>query len=107
MLRAVMHPVTCRSVDVNLYGIVQLQYLAVANRTRGPRSCAGVQVRGRVTYNGRPVGEFQARRTAALVEQCDTHIAQLTVRETLDFAARCQGTGNRAGALQVSSGLMV
>jgi len=60
-----------------------------------------------VTYNGRPVGEFQARRTAALVEQCDTHIAQLTVRETLDFSARCQGTGNRAGALQVFSGLVV
>ena len=56
------------------------------------------QVRGRVTYNGRALGEFQARRTAALVEQRDMHVAQLTVRETLDFAARCQGTGNRAGA---------
>lgn len=57
-----------------------------------------MQVRGRVTYNGRALGEFQARRTAALVEQRDMHVAQLTVRETLDFAARCQGTGNRAGA---------
>ena len=53
-----------------------------------------MQVRGRVTYNGRALGEFQARRTAALVEQRDMHVAQLTVRETLDFAARCQGTGN-------------
>ncbi len=51
-----------------------------------------------MTYNGRELGEFQPRRTAALVEQGDTHVAQLTVRETLDFSARCQGAGNRAGA---------
>ena len=63
-----------------------------------------VQVRGRVTYNGRALGEFQARRTAALVEQRDMHVAQLTVRETLDFAARCQGTGNRAGARRSCTG---
>jgi ABC-type multidrug transport system ATPase subunit len=69
-------------------------------RPHKPGATSGLapQVRGRVTYNGRELGEFQPRRTAALVEQGDTHVAQLTVRETLDFAARCQGAGNRAGA---------
>ena len=32
------------------------------------------------------------------VLQVDRHIAELTVRETLDFAARCQGVGHKAGA---------
>ncbi|KAK9836042.1 hypothetical protein WJX81_008449 [Elliptochloris bilobata] len=59
-----------------------------------------LKVRGRVTYNGRALGEFQARRTAALVEQRDMHVAQLTVRETLDFAARCQGSGSRAAEVR-------
>ena len=32
-----------------------------------------------------------------LLLQVDNHIAELTVRETLDFAARCQGVGHKAG----------
>ena len=31
--------------------------------------------------------------------QVDLHIAELTVRETFDFAARVQGTGLKAGEL--------
>ena len=31
--------------------------------------------------------------------QVDLHIAELTVRETFDFAARVQGTGLKAGDL--------
>ena len=34
---------------------------------------------------------------AGLVEQNDRFVGELTTRETLDFAARCQGGGQRAG----------
>ncbi|XP_050370923.1 ABC transporter G family member 31 isoform X3 [Argentina anserina] len=46
---------------------------------------------GSVTYNGHRLDEFCIQRTAAYISQTDNHIAELTVRETLDFAARCQG----------------
>ena len=53
---------------------------------------------GGVTYNGRRPEEFAVRRTAGCMEQRDVHIPLLTVRETLDFAARCQGAAHRPGA---------
>ncbi|KAM5583255.1 ABC transporter G family member 31-like [Rosa sericea] len=46
---------------------------------------------GSITYNGHKLDEFCVQRTAAYISQTDNHIAELTVRETLDFAARCQG----------------
>ncbi|KAJ9698671.1 hypothetical protein PVL29_007638 [Vitis rotundifolia] len=46
---------------------------------------------GRITYNGHTLNEFCIQRTSAYTSQTDNHIAELTVRETLDFAARCQG----------------
>ncbi|XP_061347196.1 ABC transporter G family member 31-like isoform X2 [Gastrolobium bilobum] len=46
---------------------------------------------GSITYNGHEADEFYVRRTSAYISQTDNHIAELTVRETLDFAARCQG----------------
>ncbi|KAL9316592.1 hypothetical protein ACSQ67_017593 [Phaseolus vulgaris] len=46
---------------------------------------------GSVTYNGHEVNEFFVRRTSAYISQTDDHVAELTVRECLDFAARCQG----------------
>nr|XP_011460946.1 PREDICTED: ABC transporter G family member 31 [Fragaria vesca subsp. vesca] len=46
---------------------------------------------GSITYNGHRPDEFCIQRTAAYISQTDNHIAELTVRETLDFAARCQG----------------
>lgn len=49
------------------------------------------QKSGNITYNGHKLDEFCVRRTAAYISQTDNHIAELTVRETLDFAARCQG----------------
>ena len=55
------------------------------------------QVSGGVTYNGRRTEEFAVHRTAGCVEQRDVHIPLLTVRETLDFAARCQGAAHRPG----------
>ncbi|CAL4924482.1 unnamed protein product [Urochloa decumbens] len=46
---------------------------------------------GEVSYNGIPLKEFCVQRTSAYISQTDNHIGELTVRETLDFAARCQG----------------
>ncbi|KAB5564919.1 hypothetical protein DKX38_004973 [Salix brachista] len=50
---------------------------------------------GRVTYNGHEMNEFVPQRSAAYISQYDTHLGEMTVRETLAFAARCQGVGNR------------
>ncbi|XP_060175555.1 ABC transporter G family member 31 [Lycium barbarum] len=47
--------------------------------------------RGIITYNGHKLDEFCVQRTSAYISQTDNHIAELTVRETVDFAARCQG----------------
>ncbi|KAF1863633.1 hypothetical protein Lal_00030702 [Lupinus albus] len=46
---------------------------------------------GIITYNGIELDEFHVKRTSAYISQTDNHIAELTVRETFDFAARCQG----------------
>ncbi|XP_066348978.1 ABC transporter G family member 51-like [Miscanthus floridulus] len=46
---------------------------------------------GEVTYNGTSLTEFCVQRTSAYISQTDNHIGELTVRETLDFAAKCQG----------------
>ena len=56
-----------------------------------------VQVKGNITYNGRGFSEFVPVRTASYVTQYDVHMAELTVRETLDFARRCNGAGMRKG----------
>ena len=53
------------------------------------------QVGGRITYNGEPFEDFQVARTCAYISQVDEHQAELTVRETFDFAARCLGTGHK------------
>ncbi|KAE7997399.1 hypothetical protein FH972_002039 [Carpinus fangiana] len=50
---------------------------------------------GNVSYNGHDMQEFVPQRTAAYVSQHDLHIAEMTVRETLAFSARCQGVGPR------------
>ncbi|KAK8700613.1 hypothetical protein V6N13_019004 [Hibiscus sabdariffa] len=50
-----------------------------------------LKVSGDITYNGTKLDEFYVRRTSAYISQTDNHIPELTVRETLDFAARCQG----------------
>ena len=41
-------------------------------------------------YNGHSRREFNMARTIAMVDQIDQHIANLTVRETLEFAYACQ-----------------
>ena len=53
---------------------------------------------GKITYNGHTFHEFIPQMTAAYITQTDTHLPELTVRETFDFAARAQGTGHKAGS---------
>jgi ABC-type multidrug transport system ATPase subunit len=57
------------------------------------------QVSGKVTYNGHGMDEFVPERTAAYISQHDLHIGEMTVRETLEFSARCQGVGSRFGMI--------
>ncbi|XP_077211753.1 pleiotropic drug resistance protein 1-like isoform X1 [Tasmannia lanceolata] len=52
-----------------------------------------LKVSGRVTYNGHGMDEFVPQRTSAYISQYDLHTAEMTVRETLAFSARCQGVG--------------
>ncbi|KAL3150185.1 hypothetical protein ABBQ32_000044 [Trebouxia sp. C0010 RCD-2024] len=59
-----------------------------------------LKVSGNITYNGKEFREFKAVHTCAYVDQNDLHQAELTVRETLDFAARCQGIGHKAEELK-------
>ncbi|KAG0620558.1 hypothetical protein M758_4G225500 [Ceratodon purpureus] len=53
------------------------------------------QVKGNVTYNGHRLGEFVPQKTSVYISQQDLHVAEMTVHETLDFSARCQGIGTR------------
>ncbi|KAH9617721.1 hypothetical protein KSS87_018667, partial [Heliosperma pusillum] len=52
-----------------------------------------LKISGRTTYNGHEMDDFVAQRTSAYVSQHDSHIGEMTVRETLAFSARCQGVG--------------
>ncbi|KAK2645799.1 hypothetical protein Ddye_020994 [Dipteronia dyeriana] len=62
--------------------------LALAGRLR-----SHLLMSGRITYNGHGLKEFVPPRTSAYVSQQDWHVAEMTVRETLEFAGRCQGVG--------------
>ncbi|KAJ4847789.1 hypothetical protein Tsubulata_003348 [Turnera subulata] len=50
---------------------------------------------GKVTYCGHEFHEFVPQRTSAYISQHDLHYGEMTVRETLDFSARCLGVGTR------------
>ncbi|VVA95985.1 unnamed protein product [Arabis nemorensis] len=54
-----------------------------------------LQVSGDITYNGYRLNEFVPRKTSAYISQNDLHVGIMTVKETLDFSARCQGVGSR------------
>jgi ABC-type multidrug transport system ATPase subunit len=56
---------------------------------------SSLKVTGNITYNGHTMDEFEARRSAAYVSQHDLHMGELTVRETVNFSAKCQGIGHR------------
>lgn len=52
---------------------------------------------GCITYNGHTANDFLPKRTVTYVPQVDLHLGELTVRETLDFGARCLGAGTSKG----------
>ncbi|CAN4095915.1 unnamed protein product [Withania somnifera] len=54
-----------------------------------------LKVTGNMTYDGHELDEFVPQRTAAYINQHDLHIEEMTVRETFEFSARCQGVGSR------------
>ncbi|KAI4329206.1 hypothetical protein L6164_021496 [Bauhinia variegata] len=54
-----------------------------------------LRVKGEITYNGYKLKEFVPRKTSAYISQNDVHVGEMTVKETLDFSARCQGVGTR------------
>ncbi|KAJ4718044.1 Pleiotropic drug resistance ABC transporter [Melia azedarach] len=54
-----------------------------------------LKVRGEITYNGYGLNEFVPQKTSAYISQNDVHVGEMTVKETLDFSARCQGVGTR------------
>ncbi|KAL4180879.1 hypothetical protein AMTRI_Chr12g234550 [Amborella trichopoda] len=58
-----------------------------------------LEVSGKVTYNGHSMREYLPQRTSVYISQKDLHIGEMTVRETMDFSARCQGVGNRYAVL--------
>ncbi|XP_057799463.1 ABC transporter G family member 32-like [Salvia miltiorrhiza] len=57
------------------------------------RLAPSLQISGKVTYNGHGLDEFTPQRTSAYASQQDLHIAEMTVREVLEFAGSCQGAG--------------
>ncbi|KAJ4849436.1 hypothetical protein Tsubulata_041601 [Turnera subulata] len=59
-----------------------------------------LKVTGEITYNGYKFNEFVPQKTSAYISQYDRHIPEMTVRETLDFSARCQGIGDRADIME-------
>lgn len=56
-----------------------------------------LQLSGEISYNGYRLDEFVPQKTSAYISQYDLHIPEMTVRETIDFSAHCQGVGSRAG----------
>eukprot|EP00271_Cylindrocystis_brebissonii_P020897 TRINITY_DN71_c0_g1_i2.p1 TRINITY_DN71_c0_g1~~TRINITY_DN71_c0_g1_i2.p1 ORF type:complete len:1380 (-),score=255.02 TRINITY_DN71_c0_g1_i2:202-4341(-) len=63
-------------------------------------STSTLTVTGDVKYNNVPFHQFVPQRTSAYIAQNDVHLADMTVRETLDFSNRLQGVGNRAAILK-------
>ncbi|XP_061986018.1 pleiotropic drug resistance protein 3-like [Populus nigra] len=55
-----------------------------------------LEVSGEISYNGHSLEEFVPQKSSVYISQHDLHIPEMTVRETIDFSARCQGIGSRA-----------
>lgn len=54
------------------------------------REHKGLRISGNVKYNGEDIHDFVVQRTAGYVDQHDKHIPNMTVLETVNFAANCQ-----------------
>lgn len=64
------------------------------------RLAKDLRVTGKVTLNGNTHDKFVPQRTAAYISQRDLHVGEMTVRETLEFSAKCQGVGTRYELLE-------
>ncbi|KMT16880.1 hypothetical protein BVRB_2g043550 [Beta vulgaris subsp. vulgaris] len=53
----------------------------------------GLETSGKISYNGYELNDFIPQRTSAYVSQRDWHMAEMTVRETMEFSRCCQGVG--------------
>ncbi|KAM0938289.1 putative P-loop containing nucleoside triphosphate hydrolase [Dioscorea sansibarensis] len=62
-------------------------------RTLAARLDSSLKAAVEVTCNGYRLDEFVPQKTAAYIGQTDARTAELTLKETLDFSARCQGIG--------------
>ncbi|KAG2694531.1 hypothetical protein I3760_08G149600 [Carya illinoinensis] len=58
-----------------------------------------LKITGEISYNGYKLEEFVPQKTSAYISQNDVHIPDMTVREILDFSARCMGVGSRSDVL--------
>ncbi|OIW00175.1 hypothetical protein TanjilG_29165 [Lupinus angustifolius] len=58
-----------------------------------------LKVSGEISYNGYKLDEFVPQKSSAYISQYDLHVPEMTVRETIDFSARCQGVGSRADVM--------
>ncbi|WOH13107.1 hypothetical protein DCAR_0832616 [Daucus carota subsp. sativus] len=54
-----------------------------------------LKVEGEVSYNGTRVENLRPQEHAAYISQYNFHVPEMTVRETIDFSARCQGVESR------------
>ncbi|EFJ46421.1 hypothetical protein VOLCADRAFT_93195 [Volvox carteri f. nagariensis] len=64
----------------------------------GRRTTGGLHVGGKLLYNGLiPGSDFTVERSASYISQHDLHIGEMTVEETLMFAAECLGPGLNKG----------
>ena len=63
----------------------------------------GLRMQGHVHYNGEDINDFVIRRTAALVDQHDRHLPELTALETVKFSYDCQTSGSMLAEILVSA----
>ncbi|KAI3825373.1 hypothetical protein L1987_06856 [Smallanthus sonchifolius] len=63
------------------------------NSVVGPSWRPWTSFAGKISYNGHGLKECVPQTTSAYVSQQDWHVTEMTVKETLDLAARCQGVG--------------
>ncbi|XAR49749.1 hypothetical protein NMG60_11033040 [Bertholletia excelsa] len=60
---------------------------------------SALKVSGKVYYNGHELENFVTQKMSAYISQYDQHIPEMTVRETIEFSARCQGVETRTGIM--------
>ncbi|KAL5721281.1 Pleiotropic drug resistance protein 2 [Ranunculus cassubicifolius] len=97
---------TIKKILEDISGIVRPSRLTLllgppgSGKTTLLRSLAGMpnkdlRVNGSITYCGHELHEFVPIKTCAYIGQHDLHYGEMTVRETLEFSARCLGVGTR------------